>query len=75
MPGRMTVRRGILWNQFSHYFKGDISSLTSRYFHSEEREGYEIFYDFALTPALRIIPESHIWNPLTAKVAAASRIC
>jgi hypothetical protein len=62
---------GFYVNQFSHHFKGDISSLTAGTSTAKNEKGTEIFYDFAITPALRIIPGyQHIWNPLTAKVAA-----
>jgi hypothetical protein len=57
-------------NQFSHYFKEDIASLTAGTSGVEDEKGAEIFYNFALTPALRIIPSyQHLWNPLTAQVA------
>jgi hypothetical protein len=30
----------------------------------------EIFYDFAITPAIRFIPSyQHIWNPIAAQVS------
>jgi hypothetical protein len=62
---------GFYVNQFSHYFKGDIASLTAGTSTAKDEKGTEIFYDFAITPALRIIPGyQHIWNPLNAKVAA-----
>ena len=62
---------GFYVNQFSHYFKEDIASLTASTSTAKNEKGTEIFYDFAVTPALRIIPGyQHIWNPLNAKVAA-----
>ena len=34
------------------------------------RRGWKIFYDFAVTPAVRLIPSyQHIWNPFVAQVA------
>jgi porin len=61
---------GFYVNQFSHYLKEDIASLTAGTSGAKNEKGTEIFYDFAVTPALRIIPSyQHLWNPLTAKVA------
>ncbi len=35
-----------------------------------DESGFEIFYDFAITPAVRLIPGyQHIWHPLAAQVA------
>jgi hypothetical protein len=32
--------------------------------------GIEIFYDFAITPAIRFIPSyQHIWDPIAAQVS------
>jgi len=32
--------------------------------------GMEIFYDFAITPAIRFIPSyQHIWDPIAAQVS------
>ena len=40
----------------------------------QNEKGIEIFYDFAITPAIRVIPSyQHIWNPLTAAVAKNHR--
>ena len=34
------------------------------------RRAWKIFYDFAVTPAVRLIPSyQHIWNPFVAQVA------
>jgi len=34
-----------------------------------DEQGIEVFYDFAITPAVRLnVSYQHIWNPLTAKV-------
>ena len=34
----------------------------------KDEKGMEIFYDFAVTPAIRLLPSyQHIWNPLTAR--------
>ena len=62
---------GFYINQFSGYCKEDIASLTTGTSEAKDEKGTEIFYDFALTPALGIIPSyQHIWNPLAAQVAA-----
>ena len=40
----------------------------------KNENGLEVFYDFAITPAIRLIPSyQHIWNPLTAEVAKDER--
>jgi hypothetical protein len=36
----------------------------------KNESGVEVFYDFAITPAIRFIPSyQHIWFPLAAQVA------
>jgi len=36
----------------------------------KDEQGIEVFYDFAITPAVRLIPSyQHIWQPLAAQVA------
>lgn len=62
---------GFYENQISHYLKQDITQLTAGTSSAKNEKGTEIFYDFAITPALRIIPGyQHVWSPLTATVAA-----
>ena len=40
----------------------------------KNENGLEVFYDFAITPAIRLIPSyQHIWNPLAAEVAKNER--
>ena len=47
-----------------------IKLLTAGTTTAHEEKGIEISYDFALTPAIRLIPSyQHIWNPLAADVA------
>jgi porin len=54
--------------------KLDINQLIGSRSGIQNEKGLEVFYDFAITPALRIIPSyQHIWNPLTAEVAAHER--
>jgi hypothetical protein len=32
----------------------------------KNEQGMEVFYDYAITPAVRLIPSyQHIWNPLS----------
>jgi hypothetical protein len=36
----------------------------------KNENGFEVSYDFAITPAIRLIPSyQHIWNPMAAGVA------
>ena len=57
------------WNEVSKYLKNDITNLTMMTASAKNESGIEVFYDFAVTPAVRIIPGyQHIWNPLTAEV-------
>ena len=51
-----------LQNQVRKYTRGAINV--------QNEQGLEVFYDYALTPAFRIIPSyQHIWNPLAAVAA------
>ena len=62
---------GAFENQISDRFKQDIRQLTAGTSSAKNEQGVEAFYDFALTPAFRIIPGyQHLWNPLTARVTA-----
>ena len=59
---------GFYYNAVSGKFKNDIEHLTGTTVKNEK--GIEIFYDFAITPAIRVNPGyQHIWNPLIAGVA------
>ena len=61
---------GWFWNEISNYLKNDITTLTAGMKSVKDESGIEAFYDFAVTPAIRIIPSyQHIWNPLAAGVA------
>jgi carbohydrate-selective porin OprB len=61
---------GYYWNQFSADLKNDIATLTLGMANLKNESGVEVFYDFAITPAIRLIPSyQHIWFPLTAQVA------
>jgi carbohydrate-selective porin OprB len=60
---------GYYWNQFSAGLKNDITTLTLGTTNLMNESGIEVFYDFAITPAIRFIPSyQHIWSPLTAQV-------
>src|SRR5262252_9136159 len=64
---------GFYYNLVSGELKDSISQLTAGT-RVENEKGFEVFYDFAITPALRIIPSyQYIWNPLVAQVAAGHR--
>jgi porin len=49
--------------------KNSISRLTQGTSSAADEQGVELFYDFAITPAVRLVPSyQYIWNPLIAKV-------
>ncbi|WP_213772725.1 carbohydrate porin [Bradyrhizobium sp. dw_78] len=61
---------GVYYNQISSEFKTDIVQLTNGTSSANDETGMEVFYDFAITPAVRLIPSyQHIWHPLNAEVA------
>ena len=65
---------GIYHNGISRPLKTDIARLTEATATLENEQGLEVFYDVAITPAIRLIPSyQHIWNPTTAKVAKNER--
>ena len=65
---------GIYHNGISQPLKNDIAGLTGATANVKNENGLEVFYDVALTPAIRLIPSyQHIWNPLTAEVAKNER--
>jgi porin len=65
---------GIYHNGISQPLKTDIARLTEATATLENEQGLEVFYDVAITPAIRLIPSyQHIWNPTTAKVAKNER--
>jgi hypothetical protein len=62
------------YNVFSGDIKNDIAMLTAGMASARNESGMEVFYDFAITPAIRVIPSyQHIWNPLVAEVATNQR--
>src|ERR1700756_598839 len=61
---------GIYHNGISQPLKNDFKQLTGAAATVKNENGLEVFYDFAITPALRLIPSyQHIWNPMAAGVA------
>src|SRR6185503_3844962 len=69
-----SVGLGIYHNGISQPLKSDIARLTEATATLEDEQGLEVFYDLAITPAIRLIPSyQHIWNPTTAAVAKNER--
>jgi len=65
---------GIYHNGISQPLKNDIARLTGAAATVKNENGLEVSYDFAINPAIRLIPSyQHIWNPLTAEVAKNER--
>ncbi|MGV7212579.1 carbohydrate porin [Bradyrhizobium sp. UFLA05-112] len=61
---------GYYYNRISSNLKADITQLTLGTTTASDESGIEVFYDFAVTPAIRLIPSyQHIWHPLAAQVA------
>lgn len=64
-----TVGLGFYYNGISSDLKNAIAQLTAGTAAVKNEKGTEVFYDFAITPAVRLIASyQHIWNPLTAEV-------
>jgi carbohydrate-selective porin OprB len=54
----------------SQPLKNDLKQLAGVAATVKNENGLEVFYDVAITPAIRLIPNyQHIWNPMTARVA------
>jgi len=61
---------GIYHNGVSQPLKNDLKQLAGAAATVKNENGLEVFYDVAITPAIRLIPSyQHIWNPMTAGVA------
>ncbi len=59
---------GFYYDAFSSKLKTDIEQLTAGAKNVNDEKGIEVFYDFAITPAIRLIPSyQHIWDPLITK--------
>ena len=67
-------RRPAYHNGICRPLKDDIARLTGATANLKNEEGLEVFYDFVITPAIRVIPSyQHVWNPLTAAVVRNER--
>jgi carbohydrate-selective porin OprB len=65
---------GFYYYGISDLLKQDIAQLSGGEAATQNEKGSEVFYDFAITPAVRLIPSyQHIWNPLTAEVTRNQR--
>jgi hypothetical protein len=65
---------GFYYNGISSPLKLDIAQLSGGNSAIRNEKGSELFYDFAITPALRVIPSyQHIWNPLSAEAERHQR--
>ena len=65
---------GFYHNGISRQLKDNIARLTEGTSRVKNEQGVEVFYDFAITPAIKLIPSyQHIWNPLSASVARNQR--
>ena len=65
---------GFYHNGISRPLKDNIARLTGGTSRVKNEQGVEVFYDFAITPAIKLIPSyQHIWNPLSASVARNQR--
>ncbi len=61
---------GYYYNAISNDLKNSIKRLTFNTASVNDEMGMEIFYDFAITPAIRFIPSyQHIWDPIAARVS------
>jgi porin len=64
---------GYYYNVVSNDFKSAITNLTLGQSSANNEQGFEVFYDFAITPAIRLIPGyQHIWNPVAAQVSTGT---
>jgi len=65
---------GFYHNGISRPLKDNIAHLTGGTSRVKNEQGVEVFYDFAITPAIKLIPSyQHIWNPFSASVARNQR--
>lgn len=62
---------GLYYNGISSDLKNSVKNLTLGTSEIKDEKGMELFYDFAITPAVRLNASyQHIWNPFSAQVAA-----
>ena len=65
---------GFYYNGISDPLKRDTAQLSGGKAAIQNEKGSEVFYDFAITPAIRVTPSyQHIWNPLIAEGARNRR--
>jgi hypothetical protein len=63
---------GIGWymNGISPDLVNQVRTYSGGTINVKNEQGMEVFYDYAITPAIRLIPSyQHIWNPLSAAAA------
>lgn len=61
---------GFYYNKISDKLKTSITTISQGRATARDERGMEVFYNFAVTPAVRLIPSyQHIWHPLAAEVA------
>ena len=61
---------GYYYNAISNDLKNSIKRLTFNTASVNDEMGMEMFYDFAVMPAIRFIPSyQHIWDPIAARVS------
>lgn len=61
---------GFYYNRISDKLKTSITAISQGQAVARDESGMEVFYNFAVTPAVRLIPSyQHIWHPLAAEVA------
>jgi hypothetical protein len=61
---------GFYYNEISDKLKTSITAISRGQAAARDESGMEVFYNFAVTPAVRVIPSyQHIWHPLASEVA------
>jgi hypothetical protein len=61
---------GFYYDRISDKLKTNIAELSGGKTTVHDESGMEVFYNLAITPAMRLIPSyQHIWHPLAAEVA------
>lgn len=61
---------GFYYNRISSDLKKSIRRLTGGLADVKDEKGVEVFYDYAVTPAVRLTASyQHIWDPFSAQVA------
>jgi len=60
---------GYYYNKISSALKNSIGQLTAGNVNVRNERGIEVFYDLAITPAVRLIASyQRVWDPLIAQV-------